>query len=669
MPPLIAELVDASRDWAERDDRAIRAQLAREHRSKRRLRVAFVAASLLLVVALAAGMVAAVQRNRAETARTEAITQQQIAAHDALVNTAVAVRGNRRDLAALLAIEAHRRSPSAATENALFGLFTQFPGVGRTVEFADGPVGGEYYKLLPDGATIAAATESGAVRLIDVATGRDIARLETGAEHPMFGWTEWFAATPDSRLLAAAITRAVAQPDGSDVTSTNLSVWDVATRQAVFAPIEMPTDGLGSLALSSDGRLLAVAGGQQGRTLILDATSGTLLRELEPIPRPDDAYYGNNTVAVAFMSDDRLIVTSQAGPIRIVDAHTGTELQRFEGPQETAEAAAILAPDESWLLTSGHRGLMRYDLPAGTPAWGAPSNHVCQVSAVALIGLALCAESGGRVTSIDLATGGVAAARFEGMTGAIGSEATPDGSTVIVFGDERYSLWRTDGSGLVSRVLARSDTPFIAGYTADGSRLLLDVDGDDGPAVEIADATTGEVVDRIAGASMVHPTQSPERVIMRFDDGTVGWYDLAAHSQTGVPVDPGFEPADEPDPVDITATADGAVAWRFDGQMAALDLTEGRVLSPRRSIERCGRSWRVRTDAHTTSPTTSRCSAVTRWRWRQRRTPTRSTPRWLSLPGPTSSWSAPAVATTTCSIRTRCRPSAHCPPRKASSRI
>jgi hypothetical protein len=164
------------------------------------------------------------------------------------------------------------------------------------------------------------------------------------------------------------------------------------------------------------------------------------------------------------------------------------------------------------------------------------------------------------------------------MTGAIGSAATPDGSTVVVFGDQRYSLWRTDGSGLISRVLTRADTPFIAGYTADGSRLLLDVDGDDGPAVEIADATTGEVVDRIVGASMVHPTQSPERVIMRFDDGTVGWYDLAAHSRTGVPVDPGFEPADEPEPVDITATADGAVAWRSDGQMVVLNLTEGRVL-------------------------------------------------------------------------------------------
>ncbi|MEO8265487.1 MAG: BTAD domain-containing putative transcriptional regulator [Ilumatobacteraceae bacterium] len=578
VPPLIAELVEASRDWAERDDRAIRAQLAREHRSRRRLRVALVAASLLLVVALTAGMVAAVQRNRADTnrdraeaARTEAVAQQQIAAQDALVNASVAIRGGRRDLAALLAIEAHRRSPSAATENALFGLFTQFPGVGRTVELADGPVAGAYFELLPDGATIAAATQSDAVRLIDVATGRDIALLRTGAEHPVNGWTEFFAATPDSRLLAVSITRAVAQPDGSEADSTNLSVWNVATQQAVFTGVEVPT-GIGSLALSTNGRLLAAAGGEEGRTLILDATSGSVLSELEPIPRPDDAIYFRNTVAVVFMSDDRLIVTSQAGPIRIVDPHTGTERQRFESPGQTAEAAAVLAPDESWLLTSGARGLMRYDLPAGTPTWGAPSNHVCQASAVTPIGLALCAESGGRVTSIDLATGGVAAARFEGMTGAIGSAATPDGSTVIVFGDERYSLWRTDGSGLVSRVLSRSDTPFIAGYTADGSRLLLDAEGDDGPAVEIVDASTGEVVDRIAGASMVHPTQAPKRVIMRFADGRVGWYDLAARRPIGAAVDPGFEPAD------IIATADGALAWSYDGQMVALDLTEGRVL-------------------------------------------------------------------------------------------
>ena len=129
--------------------------------------------------------------------------------------------------------------------------------------------------------------------------------------------------------------------------------------------------------------------------MILDATSGEVLRELEPIPRPDDATYFTNTVAVAFMSDDRLIVTSQAGTIRIVDPHTGAELQRFEGPRETAEGVAILAPDESWLLTSGARGLMRYDLPSGAPAWGAPSDHVCEssTSAVAPIGLAVVRRS------------------------------------------------------------------------------------------------------------------------------------------------------------------------------------------------------------------------------------------------------------------------------------
>jgi WD40 repeat protein len=523
------------------------------------------------------------QRREAEAARTEAITQQQIAAQEALVNAAVAERGSRRDLAALLAVEAHRRFPSAATENALFGLFTQFPGVGRTVDFADGPVASDYAMLLPDGATIAAADKSDAVRLIDVTTGRDVARLETGGEHSDSGWTEWFAATPDSRLLAVAITRGVAQSDGSTATSTNLSVWNVATRKAVFAPFEMPTTGVGSLALSHDGQLLAVAGGEAGRTLILDATTGTVLREVAPIPRPDGAKYHNNTVAVSFMADDRLIVTSQAGPIRIVDAHTGAELQHFVSPQETSEAAAILAPDESWLLTNGARGLMRFDLTAGgRQAWAAPSEHTCQLNSVAPIGLAVCVEDGGLVTSIDLATGAVAPTHFDGMTGAIGSAATPDGSTVIVYSDERYSLWHTDGSGLANRVLSRSDSPFIAGYTSDGTRLLLDTDGADGPAVEVVDAATGKVVDRIAGASMVHPTEAPDKVIMQFADGRVGWYDLKAHAPTGAPVDPFPEPGR--DPADLVPTTRGAVAWWFDGTMVALDLAEGRVIPTNPSI-------------------------------------------------------------------------------------
>ena len=640
VPALVSDLIAASHEWTERDNRAIREQLVREQRGRRRLRGALVAASLLIVVAVVVGLLAldnsrradrqrdradaaAIQaaqaadaadaaaadasdaadlaeqrrsdaeaaRTEAEDARTEAVAQERITAQAALVNAAVAVRDGRRDLAALLAIEAHRRSPSAATENALFGLFTQFPGIGPTVEFADGAVAGTYLMLLPDGETIAAASESGAVRLIDVATGRRVGLLETGADHPAGGWSEYFAATPDSRLLAVSISVGMS---GSDAQSANLSVWNVATQEAVFKGVELPTL-IGSLALSADGGLLAVAGGEEGRTLILDATSGEVLRELEPIPRPDDATYFTNTVAVAFMSDDRLIVTSQAGQIRIVDPHTGAELQRFEGPRETAEGMAILAPDESWLLTSGARGVMRYDLPSGAPAWGAPSDQVCQssTSAVAPIGLLLCVEAGGRVTTIDLATGGLVPARFEGMTGAVGNAATPDGSTVIVFGDQRYSLWRTDGSGLVNRVLARSDTPFIAGYTNDGSRLLLDTEGDDGPAVEIVDASTGEVVDRIAGASMVHATQTPERVIMRFADGRVGWYDLAARGPTGTAVDTGFEPAG------IVATADGAIAWDFDGRVVALDLSQGRLLDLRdRRPVVAGRGGSGRTPVH-----------------------------------------------------------------------
>ena len=68
IPLLVGELIEASRDRAERDDRALRAQLAREQRSKRRLRGVLVAAVLLLVIALAAGALFLVQRNDAQEA-------------------------------------------------------------------------------------------------------------------------------------------------------------------------------------------------------------------------------------------------------------------------------------------------------------------------------------------------------------------------------------------------------------------------------------------------------------------------------------------------------------------------------------------------------------------------------------------------------------------------
>ncbi len=99
VPAAISELIDASREWAEHDDRAIRDQLAREQRSKRRLRGALVAASVLLVVAVAGGVLFLRQRNEAEEA-TRSTRVRELAGESTLA------LGIDPELSILLALEA-----------------------------------------------------------------------------------------------------------------------------------------------------------------------------------------------------------------------------------------------------------------------------------------------------------------------------------------------------------------------------------------------------------------------------------------------------------------------------------------------------------------------------------------------------------------------------------
>jgi hypothetical protein len=81
---------------------------------------------VLLATAVVGGAVAFEQRRVAQR-------EERAAALTALTSNAAALRTNRRDLAALLAVEAYRMAPSAATESALFGTFTAAPGLSRIV--------------------------------------------------------------------------------------------------------------------------------------------------------------------------------------------------------------------------------------------------------------------------------------------------------------------------------------------------------------------------------------------------------------------------------------------------------------------------------------------------------------------------------------------------------
>ena len=194
----------AAVDWTTRDDAVLtdseRAFLAastarrdaEQHAARRRirrLRAALVGVAVLLVVALVAGLLAVrsdqearEQRDTARAAQQEAQDQrdtartaQEDARLDALISRSLALRSTNRAVAALLAVEAHRRRPDAESWSALLSTFTAAPG------FAG-------YQYLPAEQFVTGALIPGTSSAVVALDGRDLTLvdLETGQVEDRF---------------------------------------------------------------------------------------------------------------------------------------------------------------------------------------------------------------------------------------------------------------------------------------------------------------------------------------------------------------------------------------------------------------------------------------------------------------------------------------------------
>ena len=545
------EFLDRSRLRHQSEQDALAAEALREKLTNRRLRRLLAAIGALLVVAIVAGVIAIGQRGRATANTRESALR-------AVVSDSLTLRRSQRDLAALLAVEAYRLAPRADTEAALFGTFTEAPGVSRTVRMEAG-LGPAF--VLPDGKTLVLQDAHGGVRFVDFATGAEQSRLDGFPDVVNYGALSLSA---DGRYLAEGFGA-----NGSDGAGNSLAVWDLQTRQLRFGRIELPIEP-GSTAINGDGSLVAVGGGIDARVQIYDGTTGALLRELERIPRPPDAQFQHNTAVVVFAPDGDLMVGSQAGPIRFVDAGTGREKRRIDGPAQTSEAGLQLSPDGRSLLTGGFKGLMLYDFESGKAKWSAPAAVSCQGAAyAAVIGAYLCGVQDGRVVAVDLATGAIVRGKFDTQKGSTGLQMMPDGVTLLEFGLDTYTEWRLDGSGLVSHVLPING--HVLGYT--GSDLIVTTEAAGLPVVEVIDTASGEILHRLPGGTrgQAWATTDPSRLLTFFDDHTIGWYDLSRDARVGRGVDPGFEISG------MLMIGRRVLVWPSNGPLSELDLDAGTI--------------------------------------------------------------------------------------------
>ena len=194
------EFLDAGAYLAEAEVRAAAEQAKRQSRLIRRLRIVLGGAAVLLVLALVAGILAAVQSDRANenAARAE---QSAVSADARRVGTRAQLTDDI-SLSLLLAAAGARLDDSPETRVNLVSALAMRPELVRSA-----PAEGGYLEVMDvsrDGRWIASSDEQNRMHLYDAATNRLLRSYDADPSEDTAGWLV-SAFSPDSRQLAVIL--------------------------------------------------------------------------------------------------------------------------------------------------------------------------------------------------------------------------------------------------------------------------------------------------------------------------------------------------------------------------------------------------------------------------------------------------------------------------------
>jgi WD40 repeat protein len=469
----------------ERDKRAAEARARRERKHARVFKALAVGSISALIVAIAGGALATVERNHARQAQRVGLSRQLAA--QALAD----FQSDAPDRAVLLSMEAYAVGDTADARTALVRALVTTRDMRAYVTGHTAAVTGVAFST--DGRLLATASDDGTAIIRDARTRRTLAVLR-GHARGLSG----VAFAPDARFVATA--------GGADRT---VMLWDPRSGRRIrtvraASPIE-------SVAVDATGRIVAAAA-DNGTVVLWDARSGRRLRTLRG--------QGDPVLGVAFAPRGRLLASVASGDVDgaaiLWDARTGRRLRTLEEPNpltsvafspdgtalalgsvdlsavirdtRTGRRLAVLGEGVEGAVQSVAFGSTADTLVAGdewgtTVVWDVRSSRAVEVlrghtDAVTSVGFSpdgqTVASGGDDNATILWRAGPPPGARvLTGHADVVNSVAfSPDGTTVASAGfDQRVVLWDVPSGRRLATLLGHSGQVESVAFSPDGRSL------------------------------------------------------------------------------------------------------------------------------------------------------------------------------------------------------
>ncbi len=454
------DFLEASRRLRSAEDEQLADRVLREQQHNRRLRALLVAAGLLLVAALVGAGLASTSRDNARL--------------EALVNQSISLRESDRTVAALLAVEAYRRSPDERAWSALLSTFNASPGF----------LG---YQYLDDADFLSGAVVSGTDQAIVALNGGSLRLLDMASGSLSAPFDESDDLVKRSRLRVSGdgghfvqyASQDTGRPcSGLDTECSVIRVYHLTTGNRLMEAL--PPFGVGQVAINDDASLVAVTGGTVGALALYRVADGELIGVVPGLGRPESLDFVWDVAGVAFGPDGLLYVGSMEGPIRVVDPDDATVIATWAAPALSSNNH-LVATSDGRLVGAGTAGLVAFNLYDGSVLWTVDLRdgrdvEPCPWFAVNLPReLIYCGNLFGVVEPRSLETGARSGVEIDPQQGSVGAmSVSGDGRELVVFGagSATVSRWRFDGSGLVNSLVAGGHVVYD-GYDVAGKRLLV----------------------------------------------------------------------------------------------------------------------------------------------------------------------------------------------------